>query len=102
MRTFLASLFLGLILTGQHLTGQTPPVAPAGASSPAIEDRARGVLNEALKDKNPDTRMQAVQALGLTGPREPYLSLLESMLDDRRFASRDYRERIREAHAGLR
>jgi HEAT repeat protein len=36
-----------------------------------------------LKDKNPDVRKHAVQALGLVGPREPYLSQLESMLDDK-------------------
>jgi HEAT repeat protein len=37
-------------------------------------DRARTLLEESLKDKNPDTRKQAVQALGLVGPREPYVS----------------------------
>jgi HEAT repeat protein len=36
-----------------------------------------------LKDKNPDTRMHAVQALGLVSPSEPYLSQLEAMLDDK-------------------
>jgi HEAT repeat protein len=34
-------------------------------------------------DKNPDIRKHAVQALGLVGPREPYLSQLETMLDDK-------------------
>lgn len=46
-------------------------------------ERARGFLEESLQDRNPDTRMQAVQALGLVGPREPYLSELESMLEDK-------------------
>jgi HEAT repeat protein len=46
-------------------------------------DRARTLLEDSLKDKNPDTRKQAVQALGLVGPREPYLSELRSMLDDK-------------------
>jgi HEAT repeat protein len=36
-----------------------------------------------LKDKNPDTRKHAVQALGLVSAREPYLSELEAMLDDK-------------------
>jgi len=36
-----------------------------------------------LKDKNPDNRKHAVQALGLVSPREPFLSQLEAMLDDK-------------------
>jgi len=46
-------------------------------------DRARGLLEDSLKDKNPDNREQAVQALGLVSAREPYLSELETMLDDK-------------------
>jgi len=53
---------------------------PAAASN---QDRARSFLEESLKDKNPDTRMHAVQALGLVSAREPYLSELEAMLDDK-------------------
>ncbi len=45
--------------------------------------RANTYLSTALKSSNPDTRKQAVQALGLIGPREPYLSWLEGMLDDK-------------------
>jgi HEAT repeat protein len=47
------------------------------------QDRARGLLEDSLKDKNPDSREQAVQALGLVSAREPYLSELETMLDDK-------------------
>jgi HEAT repeat protein len=46
-------------------------------------DRARGLLDESLKDKNPETRKHAVQSLGLVGPREPYLTEAEAMLDDK-------------------
>ncbi|HTS77823.1 MAG TPA: HEAT repeat domain-containing protein [Bryobacteraceae bacterium] len=46
-------------------------------------ERAHGYLSEGLKSYNPDTRKQAVQALGLIGPREPYLSWLQGMLDDK-------------------
>lgn len=46
-------------------------------------ERARTYLDTALKSSNPDTRKQAVQALGLIGPREPYISWLEGMLDDK-------------------
>jgi HEAT repeat protein len=73
MRTILGvvpSLFLGVVF------GQTTPPA-------SNHDRARGFLEESLKDKNPDTRKHAVQALGLVSAREPYLSELEAMLDDK-------------------
>ena len=46
-------------------------------------DRARGFLDESLKDKNPDVRKHATQALGLVPPIQPYLSQLEGMLDDK-------------------
>src|SRR6266853_108075 len=55
--------------------GQTP--------EPSTRDRARSFLDASLKDKNPDTRKHAVQSLGLVSPREPYLSQLEAMLDDK-------------------
>jgi HEAT repeat protein len=58
--------------------GQTP-----GTPAVSTEDRARGFLDASLKDKNPDTRKHAVQSLGLVSSREPYLSLLEAMLDDK-------------------
>jgi HEAT repeat protein len=47
------------------------------------QDRARSLLDSSLKDKNPDTRKHAVQALGLVSPQEPFLSQLEAMLDDK-------------------
>ena len=47
------------------------------------QDRARTLLENSLKDKNPDTRKHAVQSLGLVSPTEPYLSQLEAMLDDK-------------------
>jgi HEAT repeat protein len=58
--------------------GQTPESA-----APSNQDRARSFLEDSLKDKNPDTRKHAVQALGLVSAREPYLSELEAMLDDK-------------------
>jgi HEAT repeat protein len=66
----LPGLFLGVVF-GQN----APPESN--------HERARGFLEESLKDKNPDTRKQAVQALGLLRAREPYLSELEAMLDDK-------------------
>src|ERR1700694_4921805 len=73
MRTMLRvvpGLFVGVVF------GQTTPTA-------SNHDRARSFLEDSLKDKNPDTRKHAVQALGLVSAREPYLSELEAMLDDK-------------------
>jgi HEAT repeat protein len=57
---------------------------PAGTSETSgNQHRATGLLNESLKDKNPETRKHATQALGLVGPREPYISQLEGMLNDK-------------------
>ena len=72
----LVSLGIGL--------GQTLNVSSTRDATPsANHDRARGFLDDALKDKNPDTRMHAVQALSLVSPQEPYLTQLEAMLDDK-------------------
>jgi HEAT repeat protein len=54
-----------------------------GVPAVSTEDRARGLLDASLKDKNPDTRTHAAQSLGLVSAREPYLSQLEAMLDDK-------------------
>lgn len=54
---------------------ELPPLSPA--------DKARTHLHEALEDSNPDTRKQAVQALGLIGPRQPYLGELIDMASDK-------------------
>lgn len=48
----------------------------------ATETQCAEILQHALEDKNPDTRQQAVVALSLVGTREPFLSRLESMLQD--------------------
>jgi HEAT repeat protein len=55
----------------------------AASVTASNRDRARSFLEDSLKDKNPDSRKQAVQALGLVSAREPYLSQLEAMLDDK-------------------
>jgi HEAT repeat protein len=63
---------------------QIAPVPPAAAPVPADRSlQCKDILNEALKDKNPDTRKQAAIALSLVGSTEPYASQLESMLDDK-------------------
>lgn len=57
-------------------------VAVFGQTAP-VKDQAWGLITEALADKNPDTRLQAVQSMGLIGVHEPYISTLESMLEDK-------------------
>ena len=59
---------------------QTP--APAPPSVPLAEE-SRLILDRALKDKNPDTRKEAVVALSLAGTGEPFATWLESMLEDK-------------------
>jgi len=79
-RTCLASSLLSLCV----VLGQTSrALSPSVPVMPSEQDRARGLIEDSLKDKNPDTRKHAVQALGLVSPREPYLSELEAMLDDK-------------------
>ena len=48
-----------------------------------VEVRSDALLAAALSDKNPDIRKQAVAALGLVGPREPYLTQLAGALGDK-------------------
>src|SRR6202171_2305135 len=72
-------LILGaMVLSTSVGFGQT-----AASVTASNRDRARSFLEDSLKDKNPDSRKQAVQALGLVSAREPYLSELEAMLDDK-------------------
>ena len=72
------TIFVVLLLSLRIGFGQTPE-----SVTPSNQDRARSFLDDSLKDKNPDTRKHAVQSLGLVSPREPYLSQLEAMLDDK-------------------
>jgi HEAT repeat protein len=51
-------------------------------SASGIEQRAREILDHGLKDKNPDTRREAVLSLSLIGQREPLFARLESALFD--------------------
>jgi HEAT repeat protein len=66
---------IGLIFISSAFA-QTPAVVP-------VKDEAWGYITAALSDKNPDTRLQAVQAMGLIGVHEPYTSTLEGMLNDK-------------------
>src|ERR1700676_5732674 len=76
-------LLNGFLVLGIGFGQTTPPPVAAPNVPVSNRDRARGFLEDSLKDKNPDTRKQAVQALGLVSAREPYLSELEAMLDDK-------------------
>ena len=80
MRTFFALPLVSLCMVFGQTRG---PASLPVAVTPSDQDRARDFLEDSLKDKNPDNRKHAVQALGLVSPREPYLSQLEAMLDDK-------------------
>lgn len=74
MRVFLIAVLL-LSNIAQADDGDLPALSPI--------DKARTQLHEALEDGNPDTRKQAVQALGLIGPWQPYLGQLIDMAKDK-------------------
>ena len=73
---------LPLVLTARAVCQAPPATAPPSTGLPT-ETQARDIIERAVKDKNPDTRKQAATALSLGGPREPFISQLESMLDDK-------------------
>jgi len=54
-----------------------------GPVADPLETRAGKLLAEGVADKNPDVRKQAAQSLGLVTTREPYISMLKGMLDDK-------------------
>jgi HEAT repeat protein len=77
MRSLIALIFISSAFA------QTPPAKPAPPALVSVKDEAWGYITAALKDKNPDTRLQAVQAMGLIGVHEPYISTLNGMLEDK-------------------
>jgi HEAT repeat protein len=58
------------------------PVVLVARSWCATDAECNQMLEQALADKNPDTRMQAVAALSLAATRAPVFSRLEGMLHD--------------------
>jgi HEAT repeat protein len=69
-------------LVGLALISSAFAQTPEPAAAP-LKDQAWGIIRDALQDKNPDTRVQAVQSMGLIGVHEPYISTLNGMLDDK-------------------
>jgi HEAT repeat protein len=67
-----ALTFVGLLLCGN-----------ISAAVSELDKKADAILQESLVDKNPDTRKQAVAALSLAATREPYLSRLIAILEDK-------------------
>lgn len=79
MRRWVCLLSLGVL----SLWGQSKSVGPPAPPPSSEENRANLILDEGLANKNPDVRKQAVAALGLIGPREPYLSEIAAALSDK-------------------
>ena len=82
MTTIFTKTLIGLIIISSG-AAQTPPPKTAPLAAPNVKDQAWGYVTEALRDKNPDTRVQAVQSMGLIGAHEPYVAALIGMLDDK-------------------
>jgi HEAT repeat protein len=60
------------------------PIVSAAPGDPnPTEVHAREIIEKGLHDKNPDTRKQAAVALSLGGAREPFISMLVALLDDK-------------------
>jgi HEAT repeat protein len=62
-----------------------PALAQAQSTRPVqpIDDRCNDLLKQALENKNPDTRKQAVVALSLAATDQPAFGRLEAMLQDK-------------------
>jgi HEAT repeat protein len=58
------------------------PAAPDERTA-TEEAHARDLIQKAVHDRNPDTRKQVAVALSLGGAREPFISILESLIEDR-------------------
>jgi HEAT repeat protein len=56
---------------------------PAKGQTPADNDRAKSLLADALKAKNPDIRKEAVKALRLVAGSGPFGTRLEALLNDK-------------------
>src|ERR1035441_10955442 len=58
-------------------------LAVVGGMRAATNDRCNDLLRQALENKNPDTRKQAVVALSLAATDEPVFAKLQGMLQDK-------------------
>lgn len=72
-----------LLLVASVAGAQVKPIGPPAPPQAPEEVRADLMLGTALGDKNPEIRRQAVAALGLIGPRDPYISQLRNALSDK-------------------
>jgi HEAT repeat protein len=74
---------MGLTLTEAILLLALPSFGGMRAATATSEERSNDLLQQALENKNPDTRKQAVIALSLAATRDPVFAELEGMLQDK-------------------
>ena len=77
------SLFVSLALIGLAQAPTEAPPAAEHAPPTAPTERCRQMIDAALSDKNPDTRLQAVVALSLSTSKQPWTGMVANMLDDK-------------------
>jgi HEAT repeat protein len=56
---------------------------PVNGQTVSDGDRAKSLLGDAMKAKNPETRKESVKALRLVAGQEPFTTRLEAMLNDK-------------------
>src|SRR3954447_12486021 len=61
----------------------TTLICPIFGAADDKDAKAAAILQQALANKNPDTRKQAVAALSLAASRAPWSSRIISMLEDK-------------------
>jgi HEAT repeat protein len=77
------SLTIALASLISLAAAQAPPAPAPAPAQPTPAEQCRQLLDAALQDKNPDTRLQAVVALSLSAAKQPWTGMLAAMLDDK-------------------
>jgi HEAT repeat protein len=83
MRSLVGLIFISCVSAQTPAAKSILAVPKAVPAANPLREQAWGYISDALQDKNPDTRVQAVQSMGLIGAHEPYTTSLAAMLEDK-------------------